>query len=122
MSLEPIAWVAALALSSSFVVVEGARRADLDEQTPITGKQLYKMIGTSTVKLQIVDVRPDPTENYEDTHVPGAIPFPGCDMAAVPEAVNTASEQTPEQTIEWVMHGSEAAAAMREREARPHAI
>lgn len=87
MSLEPIAWVAALALSSSFVVSQGARRAELDEQTPITGKQLYKMIGTSTVKLQIVDVRPDPTENYEDTHVPGAIPFPGCDMSAVPEPV-----------------------------------
>ncbi len=39
-------------------------------------------------------------------------------VAAVPEAVNTASEQTPEQTLEWVTHGSEAAEAMRDRESR----
>jgi hypothetical protein len=36
-------------------------------------------------------------------------------VSAVPEAVSTAFEQTPEQTLEWVMHGSEAAAAIRER-------
>jgi rhodanese-related sulfurtransferase len=83
MSLEPIAWVAALALSSSFVVLQGVRRAELDEQTPIAPKALYKMVSSPNVKLQIVDVRPDPSENYEDTHLPGAIPFPGCDSAGV---------------------------------------
>jgi rhodanese-related sulfurtransferase len=87
MSLEPLGWAAALALSTSFVVYEGARRADLDEQTPLAPKQLYKMIGTSTTKVQIVDVRPDPTENYEDDHVPGSIPFPGCDVAALDEKI-----------------------------------
>lgn len=79
MSLEPVAWVAALALSSSFVVSQGVRRAELDEATPIAPKALYKLVSSPNVKLQIVDVRPDPSENYEDTHLPGAIPFPGCD-------------------------------------------
>lgn len=87
MSLEPVAWIAALALSSSFVVAQGARRAELDEQVAIAPKQLYKLIGSSQVKLQIVDVRPDISENYEDTHVPGAIPFPGCDLNALPENI-----------------------------------
>jgi rhodanese-related sulfurtransferase len=84
MSLEPIAWVAALALSSSFVVYEGDRRADIDERTALAPKALYKMIGSSQTKLQIVDVRPDPSENYEDTHVPGALPFPDCDLDKTP--------------------------------------
>lgn len=87
MSLEPLAWIAALAVSSTFVVSQGARRADLDEQIAITPKQLYKQIGSSQVKLQIVDVRGDIEENYEDTHVPGAIPFPGCELAALPPTV-----------------------------------
>jgi rhodanese-related sulfurtransferase len=87
MSLEPLGWAAALALSTSFVVYEGARRADLDEQTPLSAKALYKAIGTSSVKLQIVDVRPDPVDRYEDDHVPGAIPFPGCDPAAVDDQI-----------------------------------
>lgn len=85
MSLEPLAWVAALAMSSSFVVLEGSRRAELDERTAVAPKELYKRIGSSQTKLQIVDVRPDPEENYEDTHVPGALPFPGCDVAKTPE-------------------------------------
>ena len=87
MSLEPLGWAAALALSTSFVVYEGARRAELDAQTPLPPKQLYKLIGTSSVKLQIVDARPDPEDNYEDDHVPGAIPFPGCDAARVDDKV-----------------------------------
>jgi rhodanese-related sulfurtransferase len=87
MTLEPLGWVAALALSASFVVFEGARRAELDEQTPLPPKTLYKLIGSSSVKLQIVDVRPDPSENFEDDHVPGAIPFPGCDAKSVDEKI-----------------------------------
>jgi rhodanese-related sulfurtransferase len=87
MSLEPVGWAAALALSTSFVVYEGARKADLDEATPIAAKPLYKMLGTSTTKVQLVDVRPDPGEHYEDDHVPGSIPFPGCDAAGLDAAV-----------------------------------
>jgi hypothetical protein len=87
MSIEPVAWVAALALSSSFVVSQGVRRAELDEATPIAPKALYKLVSSPNVKLQIVDVRPDPSENYEDTHLPGAIPFPGCDQAGVDPGV-----------------------------------
>lgn len=85
MSLEPIIYAAALLASSGFVVYEGARRAELDERVGITPKELYGKIAKSQVKLQIVDVRPDPEENYEDTHVPGALPFPGCDLAITPE-------------------------------------
>jgi 3-mercaptopyruvate sulfurtransferase SseA len=87
MSTEPLGWTAALALSTSFIAYEGARRADLDERTPLAPRALYQAIGTSAVKLQIVDVRPDPIDNYEDDHVPGAIPFPGCDSTTVDDKI-----------------------------------
>jgi rhodanese-related sulfurtransferase len=85
MTLEPFVYAAALLASSGFVVYEGARRAELDEKVGVTPRELYGKIAKSQVKLQIVDVRPDPEENYEDTHVPGAIPFPGCDLAMTPD-------------------------------------
>ncbi|MFT3912703.1 MAG: rhodanese-like domain-containing protein [Anaeromyxobacteraceae bacterium] len=33
----------------------------------------------------MVDVRPDLSAGYEDARVPGALPMPGCDLAAAPE-------------------------------------
>ncbi len=85
MKLEPIAWALALALSSGFVVYEGARRADIDSARGIEPRELYKALSSQT-KWQIVDVRGDIEDNYEDVHVPGAIPFPGCKLEDAPEA------------------------------------
>jgi rhodanese-related sulfurtransferase len=66
---------------------EGARQNELLAQIPITGGQLLKSISQSQAKIQILDVRPTATDDgYDESHIPGAIPFPGCDLQAAPEA------------------------------------
>jgi rhodanese-related sulfurtransferase len=36
-----------------------------------------------------VDVRPDLSGDYEDAHVPGAVPLPACDPARAPAAARS---------------------------------
>lgn len=83
--LEPLLWVAALAVLSGMVVTEGKRRTALEAQVPVDAKALYRTLATSKAALQIVDVRADLAEGYEDARVPGALPMPGCDLATTPE-------------------------------------
>jgi rhodanese-related sulfurtransferase len=84
--LERIGWVAVLALLAGLLLVEGRRRVDLERRVPVAPKQLYKLLSGSAVTLQLLDVRPDLEEGYEDTHVPGALPLPGCDLSRAPAA------------------------------------
>lgn len=81
--LEPLAWMAALAVLGMLIAREALARADLEHQVALTPKELYQAIGSSQLKLQLVDIRPD-LDEYEDTHVPGAIPLPGCDATKAP--------------------------------------
>lgn len=80
---EPLLWMAALAILSALIAREAFARADLERAVPVTPKELYAAIGGSQVKLQLVDVRAE-LDEYDDTHVPGSIPFPGCDAAKAP--------------------------------------
>jgi hypothetical protein len=57
--LEPLAWVAVLALLSGMVLSEGKRRTALEGRVPVGVKELYR--------------------------TPGSIPMPGCDLARAPE-------------------------------------
>jgi rhodanese-related sulfurtransferase len=81
---EPLAWAAALALLAALVSVEGSRRAALERAVPVEAKELYRTLARSQAGVQVVDVRPDLSGGYEDAHVPGAIPLPGCDPAKAP--------------------------------------
>ena len=83
--LEPLLWVLVLAVLSGMVVNEGKRRAGLEHRLPVEAKELYRTLATSKAALQVIDVRADLAEGYEDARVPGAIPLPGCDLAAAPE-------------------------------------
>jgi rhodanese-related sulfurtransferase len=83
--LEPLRWVVALAVLSGMVVSEGRRRASLESRLPVTAKELYRTLATSKAALQVVDVRADLEEGYQDARVPGAIPMPGCDLGATPD-------------------------------------
>jgi rhodanese-related sulfurtransferase len=83
--LEPLLWVAVLAVLSGMVVSEGKHRAALENRVPIGVKELYRTMARSKTALQVVDVRKDLEEGYQDARVPGAIPMPGCDLAATPE-------------------------------------
>lgn len=85
MMLEPLFYAGALLAAAGFIAAEGHRRVELEERVGLAPRELYQRIATGHVRLQIVDVRPAPLdENYEDTHVPGAIPFPECDMEKTP--------------------------------------
>ena len=80
-------WGVLTSLAGLFAVltlVEGVRAEKLAASEPIDPKAFYETLKTSKVKIQIVDVR-DGDDDYDDMHLPGAIPFPNCDLAATPE-------------------------------------
>lgn len=82
--LEYIGWMLALALLSGMVVNEGRRRAELERAVPVGAVELYRALARSKTPPQVVDVRADLASGYEDARVPGAVPMPGCDLAAAP--------------------------------------
>ena len=81
---EAVAWAVALAVLSALVVVEGGRRADLERRVPVAPRELYRTLARSQTGVQVVDLRPDLENDYDDSHVPGAIPLPGCDPSLAP--------------------------------------
>lgn len=83
---EPLAWFLAIALLLGGVVVEGRRRVSLEARVPVGAKELYGLLARSQVRYQIVDVRADLAEGYEDDHIPGAVPMPECDPEKTPKA------------------------------------
>lgn len=82
--VEAVAWAAALAVLSALVVVEGGRRAGLERRVPVAPRELYRTLARSQTGVQVVDLRTDLAGGYEETHVPGAIPLPGCDPSKAP--------------------------------------
>jgi rhodanese-related sulfurtransferase len=82
---EPLAWIAALAVLSVLVAAAGSERAALERRLPLEPRELYRTLARSQSAVQIVDVREDLADGYEDAHLPGAIPLPGCDLARAPE-------------------------------------
>jgi rhodanese-related sulfurtransferase len=80
------AFVAALAALSALLVQEGRRRVDLERRVPVAAREVYRTLARSQTAWQVVDVRPDLADGYEDSHVPGSIPVPACDLARAPEA------------------------------------
>jgi rhodanese-related sulfurtransferase len=84
--LEAAAYLAALAVLAALVVSEGARRVDLERRLPVEAREMYRTMARSPAGLQVVDVRPDLSEGYEDSHVPGSIPMPNCDPGQAPPA------------------------------------
>jgi rhodanese-related sulfurtransferase len=77
-------YLAAMLGLSHLVVVEGHTRADLERRLAIEPSELYRTLARSRTGWQLVDVRPDLAEGYQESHVPGAIPMPGCDEARAP--------------------------------------
>jgi rhodanese-related sulfurtransferase len=84
--LEPAGWAAVLVALSALALGEGARRADLERSIPLTPAELYRTLARSQTTWQIVDARRDVAGDYEESHVPGAIPVPACDPARAPES------------------------------------
>jgi rhodanese-related sulfurtransferase len=85
-ALEPLAWVASLAVLAGLVVAEGRRRTDLERRVPVTAREVYRLLSRPQASWQVLDVRADLSAGYQDAHVPGALPMPACDPARTPAA------------------------------------
>ncbi len=85
-SLEGAVLVAAFAILTALLVTEGHRRVDLERRLPVQPAEMYRTLARSATGVQVIDVRPDLEDGFEDAHVPGAIPLPGCDPDRAPEA------------------------------------
>lgn len=84
--LEPAAWLLAMAALAALVVTEGRRRTDLERRLPVAARDVYRLLSRPQASWQVLDVRADPQGGYEDSHVPGALPMPGCDPGRTPPA------------------------------------
>ena len=83
--IETAVWAALLLSLSGLTLSEGSRRAALEKRLPVGPAELYRTLARSQTAWQVIDARPE-ADAYEDAHVPGAIPMPGCDPARTPEA------------------------------------
>lgn len=104
-SIEGAASLAALLLLSGMVVSEGRTRVALERRLPMAPKDLYRAMARPGASLQVLDVRPDLAEGYEEARIPGALPFPGCDPAQAPEAARRRIDMTVPTVV--VSSGSE---------------
>lgn len=84
--LELPIYVAVIAVLGALLFSEGKHASELQERAAVSPKELYAMLGNPQLKVQIVDLRPYDDDNYIDTHIPGAIPMPGCDLDKTPES------------------------------------
>lgn len=83
---EPWAWASLLALLVAPVAVEGRHRAELERRLAVAPREAYRTLARSQTTWQVVDVRTDLADGYDDAHVPGALPLPGCDPSLSPAA------------------------------------
>lgn len=77
-------YLGAMVALSHLVVVEGHTRGDLERRLAIEPRELYRTLARSRTAWQVVDVRADLAEGYQESHVPGAVPMPGCDESLAP--------------------------------------
>lgn len=82
---EAALYVAAMAVLGALLMGEGRRTTELLAKQAVQPKELYALLSNPQVRVQIVDLRPYDDDHYLDTHIPGAIPLPGCDLAQAPE-------------------------------------
>ena len=84
--LELPLYVAVIAVLSALIFFDGRKAAALEAQRPVTPKQLYQLLSTPKLKVQVVDLRPHDDDHFIDAHIPGAISMPGCAIDEQPNA------------------------------------
>ena len=85
--IERLIYFAAIITLAGMVVQAGALHSALQNAVPVTPKDFYEQLKKKGRKPQVIDTRvASDDDGYEDSHVPGAIPVPGCDPAKAPLA------------------------------------
>lgn len=116
---EPVLWATVLVGLTALNLREGARHEELAAEVPLSPKALYQALARGQSRLQILDARADLVEGFEDAHVPGAIPFPGCEPERAPEAARGQILSSAATVL--VLDPDDAAALARCRAAFPRA-
>lgn len=83
---EPVLYVSVVAVLGVLLVREGRRSTELAAALAVTPKALYAQLSNPKLQVQVVDVRAYDDDHFVDTHIPGAIPLPGCDPEKAPPA------------------------------------
>lgn len=76
-------YLVVIAVLAAGLIGEARANARLTSDLALAPRDLYAQLSRSQVRLQLVDLREDPLD-YEDEHLPGAIPLPGCDDGQAP--------------------------------------
>ncbi|MCX7760183.1 MAG: rhodanese-like domain-containing protein [Hydrogenothermaceae bacterium] len=81
--VERSIYIVVIAILAVYLLILGKKQIELQKNIPITAEELYKKLSNPKLKVQIVDVREltssDEVGGYEDSRIPGALPFPNCD-------------------------------------------
>jgi rhodanese-related sulfurtransferase len=81
--IERGVYIGVILVLAFVLVILGKKEVELKKQIPITAEELYKKLSNPKIKVQIIDVREltssDEVGGYEDSRIPGALPFPNCD-------------------------------------------
>jgi hypothetical protein len=88
--VQRVVFLAVILGLSGLLVSKSMAQVQLEREVPVNATGLYGDLA-SGIKPQIVDMRPLVDDDNEDvggfeyTHIPGSIPFPGCDPLTTPE-------------------------------------
>lgn len=81
--IERGVYIALILILAVILMSMGKKQIELQRNIPLTAEELYKKLSNPKLKVQIIDTRPltsdDDVGGYEDSRVPGALPFPDCD-------------------------------------------
>lgn len=81
--VERAVYIVVILVLSVYLIFLGKKQTEIQRNIPITAQELYDKLSNPKLKVQIIDVREltsdDDVGGYEDSRVPGALPFPGCD-------------------------------------------
>ncbi|MBT3234699.1 MAG: rhodanese-like domain-containing protein [Bdellovibrionales bacterium] len=83
---EWLLYLSIILVLGTVLISEGRTNIDLKRSQEMSAKQLYRDLAATGRSIQLVDVRPydegddDPEyTSYQEAHIPGSIPIPGCD-------------------------------------------
>ncbi|MEJ5172911.1 MAG: rhodanese-like domain-containing protein [Hydrogenothermaceae bacterium] len=81
--VERSIYIVVIAILAVYLLILGKKQIELQKNIPITAEELYKKLSNPKLKVQVVDVREltssDEVGGYEDSRIPGSLPFPNCD-------------------------------------------
>jgi rhodanese-related sulfurtransferase len=83
---ESVVYSLIIVILSFLIFSQGKKNTILLAQLPLPAQDLFKLLGRSQIKMQIIDVR-EKLIDYDDTHIPGSIPLPQCEWKDLPKGV-----------------------------------